>query len=27
MKSETNTADEVNKSNWWKRFKKTAHDL
>ncbi len=27
MKSETNTADEVDKSNWWKRFKKTAHDL
>lgn len=27
MKSEINTAEEVNKSKWWKRFKKTAHDL
>ncbi|WP_301922826.1 NADP-dependent malic enzyme [Ferruginibacter sp.] len=27
MKSETNTAEEVIKGNWWKRFKKTAHDL
>ncbi len=27
MKCKTNTQDEVKKSKWWKRFKKTSHDL
>jgi malate dehydrogenase (oxaloacetate-decarboxylating)(NADP+) len=27
MKCETNTAEEIKKSKWWKRFKKTSHDL
>jgi len=27
MKSEAATEEEVKKSNWWKRFKKTSHDM
>ncbi len=27
MKSKTNTQEEIKKSKWWKRFKKTSHDL
>ncbi len=27
MKCETNTQEAINKSVWWKQFKKTAHDL
>ncbi|MFN8253297.1 MAG: NADP-dependent malic enzyme [Ferruginibacter sp.] len=27
MKSNTNTQEEIKKSKWWKRFKKTAHEI
>lgn len=27
MKSSTNTKEEIKKSKWWKRFKKTAHEI
>ncbi len=27
MKCKTNTKEEISKSRWWKRFRKTAHDL
>ncbi len=27
MKSSTNTREEIKKSKWWKRFKKTAHEI
>jgi malate dehydrogenase (oxaloacetate-decarboxylating)(NADP+) len=27
MKSSSNTQEEIKKSKWWKRFKKTAHEI
>jgi hypothetical protein len=27
MKSKTDATEAVQKSKWWKRFKKTAHDM
>ena len=27
MKCKTNTQEEIQKSKWWKKFKKTSHDM